>query len=94
MEKLFQRFNNKLKGIPTHFKRYLFHQINWNDRLIAIKGSRGVGKTTLLLQYIKANHTLDGTVLYVSLDDIYFQAIQQAAQVNVHEMTPGYIIRK
>ncbi len=74
MEKLFQRFNNKLKGIPTHFKRYLFHQINWNDRLIAIKGSRGVGKTTLLLQYIKANHTLDGTVLYVSLDDIYFQA--------------------
>jgi len=52
----------------------LFNQINWKVRLIAIKGSRGVGKTTLLLQYIKENHKLDGTVLYVSLDDIYFQA--------------------
>ncbi len=52
----------------------MFNQINWKVRLIAIKGSRGVGKTTLLLQYIKENHKLDGTVLYVSLDDIYFQA--------------------
>ena len=74
MEKLFQRFVNKLRDIPTDFKRYLYHKIDWKDRLITIKGSRGVGKTTLLLQYIKENHKIDNTVLYVSLDDIYFQA--------------------
>lgn len=47
-------------------------KINWNARLIEIKGARGVGKTTLLLQYIKANLPLDQSTLYVSLDNIWF----------------------
>jgi predicted AAA+ superfamily ATPase len=47
--------------------------IDWNNRLIGIKGSRGVGKTTLLLQYIRMNFEANNTVLYVSLDSIYFQ---------------------
>ena len=74
MEKLIQRFITRLRNVPVEFKRYLYHTINWEDKLIAIKGSRGVGKTTLLLQYIKENHKIDQTVLYASLDDIYFQA--------------------
>jgi len=49
------------------------NNIHWNARLIGIKGSRGVGKTTLILQYIKLNLSaeLDAT-LYVSLDHIWF----------------------
>lgn len=74
METLFQRFNIRMRTVPDQFKRYLYHEINWNDRLIAIKGARGVGKTTMMLQYIKENLELNEKVLYASLDDIYFQA--------------------
>ena len=42
-----------LKGINCTFLRYLHARIEWEDRLIGIFGSRGVGKTTLLLQHIK-----------------------------------------
>lgn len=48
------------------------NQIHWDARLIGIKGARGVGKTTLLLQYIKENLPIDETTLYVSLDNIWF----------------------
>ena len=55
------------------FERYLKSQIDWNNRLIAITGARGTGKTTMLLQHIKehyGNNPQD--VLYISLDNIYF----------------------
>ncbi|NEN24570.1 ATP-binding protein [Cryomorpha ignava] len=74
MEKLIERFAIRLRNTSLSFKRYLLHSIDWGDRLIAIKGARGVGKTTLILQHIKENFKIDATVLYVSLDDIYFQA--------------------
>ena len=56
------------------FLRGLMNRINWNDRLILIKGQRGVGKTTLMLQRILKvfGSTDTSTVLYVSLDNIYF----------------------
>lgn len=74
MEKLFQQFRRRISGVSTDSIRYLFDEINWNDRLISIKGARGVGKTTILLQHIKLNRNLDGESLYVSMDDLYFQA--------------------
>jgi hypothetical protein len=74
MEKLIQQTVRRVSSVSLDFKRYLFNDINWNDRLIAIKGSRGVGKTTLLLQHIKLNRAIDEQTLYASLDDIYFQA--------------------
>ncbi|MBS3777262.1 MAG: AAA family ATPase [Bacteroidales bacterium] len=46
--------------------------MDWNDRLIIIKGARGVGKTTLILQYIKEKFAYNDHALYVSLDDIWF----------------------
>jgi len=47
-------------------------EIKWGARLIGIKGARGVGKTTMILQYIKKHHETDPAVLYASLDDIWF----------------------
>jgi uncharacterized protein len=74
MENLRNKFLRLLNHIDFDYKRYLYDQIHWNDRLIVIKGQRGVGKTTLLLQYIK-NEIPDLTkTLYVSLDDIYFSS--------------------
>lgn len=72
MDILFEKFQKKLSHISMGFKRSLLDQINWNARLIGIKGARGVGKTTLMLQYIKENLPLDQSTLYVSLDNIWF----------------------
>ncbi|MBN2612615.1 MAG: ATP-binding protein [Bacteroidales bacterium] len=73
MEHFFEKYQKKLEKVPVEFVRSLISEINWNSRLIGIKGARGVGKTTLLLQYIKLNlySTLQST-LYVSLDNIWF----------------------
>jgi hypothetical protein len=54
----------------TQFKRQLFSQINWDDRLIALLGARGVGKTTLLLQHYQQEFTTPGQCLYILGDDI------------------------
>ncbi|WP_462316967.1 ATP-binding protein, partial [Marinilabilia sp.] len=72
MDKLFQKSYQKLFRVPTRFKRYLADKIDWNSRLIGIKGARGAGKTTLLLQYAREFLPQDNQTLYVSLDDLYF----------------------
>ena len=73
MEQLFPRFQALVARTDTRFVRYLYHQIDWNNRLIAIVGSRGVGKTTMLFQHIKQNYDpTSGEVLYVSLDNMWF----------------------
>ncbi len=72
MEKLFSRHNALVKSVKVTFVRYLMDQIPWQERLLGIKGARGVGKTTLLLQYIKTHYGFDRRALYVTLDDIYF----------------------
>lgn len=71
MEKLVQRFQKLLSQTDTTFLRYNHQVINWNDRMTAIVGARGVGKTTLILQHIKLHHSQKDT-LYVSADDFYF----------------------
>ena len=53
MERLFEKFQQKLARTNTSFVRSIMQTIHWDARMIAIKGARGVGKTTLLLQYIK-----------------------------------------
>jgi predicted AAA+ superfamily ATPase len=56
---------------PT-VKRELSKQIDWNQPLIAVKGFRGVGKTTFLLDYIRENFKDDSSVLYINLNNFYF----------------------
>ena len=71
MEQLYEFFNRKIKNVPTHFLRYAYYQIKWNGRFFGLVGPRGVGKSTLLLQYIKLNLGTEHT-LYVSADHLYF----------------------
>lgn len=73
MEALIENYQKKLQFTPTNFVRSALATINWNARLIGIKGARGIGKTTLLLQYIKLNlsDVIEQT-LYVSLDSFWF----------------------
>jgi uncharacterized protein len=72
MESLIRKSLKKVQETDTSFKRYLYDKIDWSDRLIFIKGARGTGKTTLLLQHIKENFGTSEETLYVSLDDIWF----------------------
>ena len=72
MDNLIQKSIAKVASIPVDFQRYLLHQINWNNRLIAIKGARGSGKTTLLLQYLALKVDKQAKSLYVAMDDLYF----------------------
>ena len=71
---LVNQFNNKMTMVDLTFKRYLHQKINWKARLIGIKGARGVGKSTLLLQHIKESFPDMQKVFYASLDDLWFRA--------------------
>jgi len=68
--KLQNRFFQLLKNFNISYKRYIFNEIDFSDKLIGIIGARGVGKTTLLLQYLKQNYKA-GEYLYFSADDMY-----------------------
>ncbi|KAA8486271.1 hypothetical protein BDE36_3873 [Arcticibacter tournemirensis] len=72
MEKLKEKYYKKIDNIPLRFTRYLMKKIDWSNRIIGIKGARGAGKTTFLLQYIRLYLPQDNKTLYVSLDDLYF----------------------
>ncbi len=73
MDDLFEKYQKKIQNTSTLFVRSFIDDVNWDARLIGIKGARGVGKTTLLLQYMKLhlNNELEKS-LYVSLDSVAF----------------------
>ena len=72
METLINRCRRLITVTKTDYVRDIIKNINWNCRLISIRGARGVGKTTLMLQYLKLNNIDYKTMLYVSLDSNYF----------------------
>ena len=71
MEQLFENFRRRLHDTPIDLVRYKFGEIEWNGHALGLVGPRGVGKSTMLLQYIKKNLDLNDT-LYVSADYLYF----------------------
>ena len=74
MESLIKRHLNRMQTVNLDFVRSLMDEIDWNERLLMIKGQKGVGKTTLMTQRILQMFGSTNTteVLYVSLDNIYF----------------------
>lgn len=65
----------RIRSTKETFIRSIDKRINWNSRLIGIRGARGCGKTTLLLQHLKNNHmdyVSSGKALYASLDNLWF----------------------
>lgn len=74
LETLFRTHQYLLEHLGEPVHRSLMDEINWRDRLIGIKGSRGVGKTTFLLQYAKENFSpKDRRCLYVNMNNFLFQ---------------------
>ncbi len=71
MEQLFENFKRKLRDVPTDLVRYKYNGIAWQGHAFGLVGPRGVGKSTMLLQYIKMRLDMRDT-LYVSADNLYF----------------------
>lgn len=61
----------RLKGVSTGFNRYMYDRINWQSRLVGLTGPRGVGKTTMMLQYMLGQPSRKD-MLYVTADHIWF----------------------
>lgn len=61
-----------LEQVDDQFHRFLYHQLPWNDRMLAIKGLRGTGKTTLMLQHLKYGLGAPKEALYVTADHPWF----------------------
>ena len=73
MERLQATFDKLLRETSYTFHRYMYDRINWNARIVGLLGPRGVGKTTMMLQYIKENLPRKET-LYVVAEDLYFSS--------------------
>ena len=74
MDAFFRTHTYLVEHTNAPVRRSLMDEIDWSHRLIGIKGTRGVGKTTFLLQYAKENFAADDTrCLYVNMNNLYFQ---------------------
>ena len=68
---LYSYMEELLETTPTEFYRYKYDEVDWEGRLTGIVGPRGVGKSTMVLQYIKS-HRSEGLHLYIIADNAYF----------------------
>jgi len=87
MDTIIEKSYQKVRETDTRFIRSIMKKIDWNDRLIGIRGARGVGKTTLLLQRIKKFLGNTSEVLYISLDNLWF------AEHNLLELVDFFVKR-
>ena len=72
METFYRTHSYLVEHTNAPVRRDLMDEIDWNDRLIGIKGTRGVGKTTFLLQYAKEKFGTDHSCLFINMNNFYF----------------------
>ena len=88
--KILELSNRRIRENILTTTRFLIHKIDWRDRLICISGSRGTGKTTLLLQHIKdAFRDCPDNALYISLDNLWFETHSLFDLIDTHYKNGG-----
>jgi len=92
LQQLFEDQSKLLSRVQLEQKRYLYSSINWKLKSIGILGQRGVGKTTMMLQYIKEHFNGSDEALYISLDNPYFQTISLLDFAKEFEQYGGKIL--
>ncbi|MCC8145392.1 MAG: AAA family ATPase [Bacteroidales bacterium] len=93
MESLYKTHQYLVEHIDLPIRRKLMDEINWDDRLIGIKGSRGVGKTSTLLQYAKDHFSAyDKKCLYINLNNFYFTVKTIKDFANEFQMKGGEVL--
>lgn len=72
---LVKYMQEQLQAVTLDFKRYMYDRLPWNDRMVGLMGPRGVGKSTIILQFIKSQDEVrQAKSLYVSADHSYFSS--------------------
>ena len=89
MDTIRRNFERRLRAVPTEHYRYIYGQIDWRDNLIGIRGPKGTGKSTMLLQHIKNTFEDTQKVLYISLDDMWFTTHSLEDLVEDHYLHGG-----
>ncbi len=72
IDNLLQGYHNRLKATTSTFYRSIYKDIDWEDKLICIKGPKGVGKSTLIMQHIRDTFRNIDDALFLSLDNLWF----------------------
>ena len=92
MQNLISKSDKKIRSVSLKITRYLLPKLDLNNRLTIIKGARGTGKTTMLLQFAK-QYLLEGkSVLYVALDDLFFKEKTIYGLAEEFEKNNGYLL--
>lgn len=87
---IFETSRRLVRETTVKTKRFLYDYIDWSNRLIGILGSRGTGKTTLILQHIKDNFADNSeAALYISLDNLWFETHSLKDLVEYHYNNGG-----
>ena len=88
--KMLDLSRRRINNISLNIKRFLLGKIDWRDRLISIMGSRGTGKTTLILQHIKETFSSNMDLsLYVSMDNLWFESHSLPDLIETHYKNGG-----
>ncbi|HMP30200.1 MAG TPA: AAA family ATPase, partial [Saprospiraceae bacterium] len=74
MDQIYIECRETLSSLKPRFRRNFIDEIDWEEPLLFIIGSRGVGKTTIMLQRIKEKFGLSSAALYISMDDLHISS--------------------
>ena len=88
-QRVYDESDERIRTTDCEFHRYLYSQIDWTARVVALNGPKGVGKTTMFLQYLKEHREVAEHALYVSLDDIWMDAFELYDLVKYHVQNGG-----
>ena len=83
---------DRIRETETSFHRYLFNEIDWDSRVVALDGPRGVGKTTMFLQHLRENPEEADSALYVSVDNVWLNSKEMYELVQHHVRHGGQSI--
>lgn len=89
IQRVYDESEERIRMTNCAFHRYLYSQIDWTARVVALNGPKGVGKTTMFLQYLKEHREVAEHSLYVSLDDIWVDAFELYDLVKYHVQNGG-----
>ena len=89
IQRVYDESAERIRTTDCAFHRYLYSQIDWTARVVALNGPKGVGKTTMFLQYLKEHREVAEHALYVSLDDIWVDAFELYDLVKYHVQNGG-----
>jgi predicted AAA+ superfamily ATPase len=88
MDYIYKVHQDLISSLKTSFRRTYIDEIEWRERLIAIKGCRGVGKTTLILQHIKEVFGTDPKACYISMDNLMLRG-SSITEIAAHHFKTG-----